>query len=68
LRAYRADFINIRVEELTGDPTFGNLDDFISREELRELPDRYKRVAVTASRMSPHRVPRPRNRICWTRA
>jgi len=34
-----------RVEELTGDRPFGNLDDFISQEELRALSDRYKRIA-----------------------
>jgi 2-polyprenyl-6-methoxyphenol hydroxylase-like FAD-dependent oxidoreductase len=39
------DFINIRVEELTGDRPFGNLDDFISQEELRALSDSYKRIA-----------------------
>ena len=39
------DFINIRVEELTGDRPFDNLDDFITQDELRALSDRYKRVA-----------------------
>jgi 5-methylphenazine-1-carboxylate 1-monooxygenase len=39
------DFINIRVEELTGDRPFDNLDEFISQEELRALSDRYKRIA-----------------------
>src|SRR6266851_560488 len=39
------DFINIRVEELTGDRPFDNLDDFISQEELRALSDQYKRIA-----------------------
>ena len=34
-----------RVEELTGDRPIGNLDDFISQEELRALSDRYKRIA-----------------------
>src|SRR5258708_6154582 len=29
----------------TGDRPFGNLDDFISQEELRALSDRYKRIA-----------------------
>ena len=36
---------NTSVEELTGDRPFVNLDDFISQEELRALPDRYKRIA-----------------------
>lgn len=39
------DIINIRVEELTGDKPFENLDDFISRQELRNLSEQYKRVA-----------------------
>ena len=39
------DVINIRVEELTGDRPFGNLDDFIGQEELRALSDQYKRIA-----------------------
>ena len=39
------DFINIRVEELTGDRPFDNLDSFISQEELRALSDQYKRIA-----------------------
>jgi hypothetical protein len=30
---------------ITGDRPFGYLDDFISREELRALSDRYKRIA-----------------------
>jgi hypothetical protein len=30
---------------LTGDRRFGNLDDFIAREELRALSDQYKRIA-----------------------
>ncbi len=44
-RSQPPDFINIRVEELTGDRPFDNLDDFISQEELRALSDQYKRVA-----------------------
>lgn len=39
------DIINIRVEELTGDKPFENLEDFISRQELRTLSEQYKRVA-----------------------
>lgn len=39
------DFINIRVEELTGDKPFDNLDAFITQAELRALSDQYKRVA-----------------------
>jgi len=44
-RAYPPDFINIKVEELTGDRPFDNLDDFITQDELRALSDNYKRIA-----------------------
>ena len=44
-RTQPPDFINIRVEELTGDRPFDNLDDFISQQELRALSDQYKRIA-----------------------
>jgi 2-polyprenyl-6-methoxyphenol hydroxylase-like FAD-dependent oxidoreductase len=44
-RSQPPDFINIRVEELTGDRPFDNLDDYISQDELRALSDQYKRVA-----------------------
>ena len=44
-RTQPPDFINIRVEELTGDKPFQNLDDFITQDELRALSDQYKQVA-----------------------
>jgi 2-polyprenyl-6-methoxyphenol hydroxylase-like FAD-dependent oxidoreductase len=44
-RAAPPDFINIKVEELTGDAPFDNLDRFISQDALRALSDDYKRVA-----------------------
>jgi 5-methylphenazine-1-carboxylate 1-monooxygenase len=44
-RTQPPDFINTRVEELTGDKPFANLDDFITQDELRALSDQYKRVA-----------------------
>jgi 2-polyprenyl-6-methoxyphenol hydroxylase-like FAD-dependent oxidoreductase len=44
-RAQPPDFINIKVEELVGDRPFGNLDDYISQNELKALSDSYKRVA-----------------------
>ncbi len=44
-RSAPPDFINIRVEELTGDRPFDRLDDYISQAELRALSDRYKRIA-----------------------
>jgi 2-polyprenyl-6-methoxyphenol hydroxylase-like FAD-dependent oxidoreductase len=39
------DFINIRVEELTGDRPFERLEDYITQDELRALSDQYKRIA-----------------------
>jgi len=39
------DFINIHVEDLTGDRPFDNLDDYVTQAELRALSDRYKRIA-----------------------
>jgi 2-polyprenyl-6-methoxyphenol hydroxylase-like FAD-dependent oxidoreductase len=44
-REHPPDFINIRVEELVGDRPFTNLDEYISQDELKELSERYKRVA-----------------------
>src|SRR5258706_13588594 len=38
------DFVNIKVEELTGDRPFDDLDKFISQSELRALSDNYKRI------------------------
>jgi 2-polyprenyl-6-methoxyphenol hydroxylase-like FAD-dependent oxidoreductase len=39
------DFINIHVEDLTGDRPFDDLDRYVTQEELRALSDRYKRIA-----------------------
>jgi len=44
-REHPPDFINIKVEELTGDQPFDNLDDFITQDELRALSENYKRIA-----------------------
>ncbi len=44
-RTMPPDFINIKVEELTGDAPFDDLDHFISQGELKALSDNYKRVA-----------------------
>lgn len=44
-RQYPPDYINIRVDELTGGQPFGNIDDVISQEELRKISDDYKRIA-----------------------
>ena len=39
------DFINIKVEELTGDRPFDRLDRFVTQDELRALSDQYKAIA-----------------------
>jgi 2-polyprenyl-6-methoxyphenol hydroxylase-like FAD-dependent oxidoreductase len=44
-RSHPPDYINIKVEELTGDRPFENLDRFISQDELRRISDDYKKVA-----------------------
>jgi 2-polyprenyl-6-methoxyphenol hydroxylase-like FAD-dependent oxidoreductase len=44
-REHPPDFINIKVEELVGDRPFDELDRYITQAELKELSDRYKRVA-----------------------
>lgn len=44
-RSNPPDFINIRVEELTGDQPFDDLTKYISQEQLRQMSNDYKRVA-----------------------
>ena len=44
-REFPPDFLDTKVEELTGDKPFNNLDDYISQEELRTLSDNYKKIA-----------------------
>ena len=44
-RTLPPDFINIKVDELSGGQPFGNIDDLISQDELRRISDEYKRVA-----------------------
>jgi len=39
------DYINIKVEELTGDRPFERLEDFISQEELKKVADDYRNIA-----------------------
>lgn len=39
------DFINIKVDELSGGRRFRHIDDLIGQDELRRLSDDYKRVA-----------------------
>ena len=44
-RQYPPDYINIRVDQLTGGQPFQNIDDVISQEELRKISEDYKRIA-----------------------
>ena len=44
-RSTPPDLINTRVEELTGDKPFDNLDSFITQPELRKLSEQYERAA-----------------------
>jgi 2-polyprenyl-6-methoxyphenol hydroxylase-like FAD-dependent oxidoreductase len=44
-RSLPPDFINIKVDELSGDKPFGHIDDLISQEELREISENYKKIA-----------------------
>ena len=44
-REFPPDFINIKVDELTGGKPFKNIDDVISQEELRRISEDYKRIA-----------------------
>lgn len=44
-RTMPPDFINIKVDELSGGKPFRHIDDLISQDELRRLSDEYKRIA-----------------------
>ena len=44
-RTMPPDFINIKVDELSGGQPFRHIDDLISQDELRRLSDEYKRIA-----------------------
>lgn len=44
-RSTPPDLINLKVEELTGDRPFENLDAYVSQDELRSISDRYKTIA-----------------------
>ena len=44
-REHPPDFINIKVDQLTGGKPFRHIDDVISQEELRRISDDYKKVA-----------------------
>ena len=55
-RSTPPDIINIRVEELTNDQPFDNLDLLITQDELRRLSDNYKRIAGFAAEQSGARL------------
>ncbi|MDW5443045.1 flavin-dependent oxidoreductase [Polaromonas sp. SM01] len=44
-RSVPPDFINIKVDELSGGKPFGSIDELISQQELREISEHYKKVA-----------------------
>ena len=44
-REFPPDYINIKVDELTGGKPFNNIDDVISQEELRSISENYKKIA-----------------------
>jgi 5-methylphenazine-1-carboxylate 1-monooxygenase len=44
-RSHPPDYINTRVDELTGGQPFRHIDDVISQAELRQISDDYKRIA-----------------------
>src|SRR5207249_871995 len=44
-REYPPDYINIKVDELTGGLPFKTIDDVISREELKRISENYARIA-----------------------
>jgi flavin-dependent dehydrogenase len=44
-REFPPDFINIKVDQLTGGKPFRHIDDVISQEELRRISEEYKKVA-----------------------
>jgi 2-polyprenyl-6-methoxyphenol hydroxylase-like FAD-dependent oxidoreductase len=44
-RRFPPDYINIKVDELTGGQPFRHIDDVISQDELRAISEHYKRIA-----------------------
>lgn len=44
-RSVPPDFINIKVDELSGGKPFRHIDDLISQDALREISENYKRIA-----------------------
>jgi 2-polyprenyl-6-methoxyphenol hydroxylase-like FAD-dependent oxidoreductase len=44
-RQYPPDYINIKVDELTGGQPFSNINDVISQDELKRIAENYARIA-----------------------
>lgn len=44
-RQFPPDYINIKVDELSGNKPFNNIDDLISQEELRKIAENYAKIA-----------------------
>lgn len=44
-RSVPPDFINIKVDELSGGKPFNHIDDLITQDELRQISDNYKAIA-----------------------
>lgn len=44
-RQYPPDYINIKVDELTGGKPFKNIDDVISQQELKQISENYAQIA-----------------------
>lgn len=44
-RSVPPDFINMKVDELSGGKPFANIDELISQQQLREISEHYKQVA-----------------------
>jgi 2-polyprenyl-6-methoxyphenol hydroxylase-like FAD-dependent oxidoreductase len=44
-RSVPPDFINIKVDELSGGKPFNHIDELISQDELRQISDNYKQIA-----------------------
>ena len=62
------DFINIKVDELTGGQPFRHIDDVISQDELRKISDDYKKIAgFSLAAMSSWSRPTPAAATCSRR-
>jgi 2-polyprenyl-6-methoxyphenol hydroxylase-like FAD-dependent oxidoreductase len=56
-RQYPPDYINIKVDELTGGKPFANIDEVISQEELKQIAENYAKIAgYSKEAVGPSRV------------